>query len=229
MPLLERYKAVWNRLGVDDLRLGAFGQEVINAYNDGTRHYHNLDHLDDVLAKLDLAKDALEKSDEVTHLSARDKQIMFDMIELGLWYHDVVYDATAKDNEAQSCTMFLLHASKMEMGYRLQQDIGALIEATAHHKNARTLQERILTDCDLAILGANKETFEKYDKNIREEYSFVPAAAYKIGRRKVLAGFLDQERIFKTDAFHDLFEAQARENLITASTSPLQKILRKFT
>jgi predicted metal-dependent HD superfamily phosphohydrolase len=40
-----------------------------------------------------------------------------------------------------------------------------------------------------------------------------PDVIYKPGRKKVLAHFLQMERIYKTGIFFTMFEKQARQNL----------------
>ncbi|MEZ0261792.1 MAG: N-methyl-D-aspartate receptor NMDAR2C subunit [Alphaproteobacteria bacterium] len=219
MQLTERYAALWTRLGgTPDTVQGA---AVVSAYNGPGRYYHNETHLKDVLEKLDWAKGALEKSGEVKHLSSPEKQKMFDTIELALWYHDAVYDGKAKDNEERSRDSFLQHAEKSGIPADVKKEVAALIDLTKHHKNAKTLPERILTDCDLAILGAAPAAFKAYDEGIRKEYAHVPAAVYKGARRSVLKGFLDQPRLFKTDAFHAEYDAPARANLGQAVKNPV--------
>ena len=44
-------------------------------------------------------------------------------------------------------------------------------------------------------------------------YAHVEEAAFRAGRRRVLAGFLERPRIDVTPVFHDALEARARENL----------------
>ena len=68
-------------------------------------------------------------------------------------------------------------------------------------------------DIDLSILGEDKNTYEKYEENIRKEYIHVPKAMYKLGRKKLLKKFLAQERLFQTDIFFEKYEEQARVNI----------------
>lgn len=220
--LLIRYRALWQRFGVDDPALPAAGQRVIDAYHAPTRHYHDGAHLRDVLTKLDWARDAVQDT------TPEDRAQMFDIIELALWYHDVVYDATAKDNEAQSRDMMWTDARRFGLSDDIARTAADLIDLTAHHAQARTLPEKIMTDCDLAILGAHTAAFQKYDAGIRAEYAHVPAPLYQTVRRQVLKGFLDQPQIFKTEAFRTAFEAQARQNLRSATQSRRLGWLRRL-
>jgi len=211
--LEERFERLWQRFGITDPETRQAGLALLAAYDGPGRHYHNVTHLDSVLQQLDWAKKSLQETGELSMMTPEESNKMFDVIELALWYHDAVYDAKAKDNEAKSRDWFLSDAHEFGLGAALQQDIAALIDLTAHHKDAKTLPERILTDCDLAILGAAKPAFDAYDDGIAKEYAHVPAPAYATGRAAVLKGFLDQPQIFKTEAFRKAYEAQARQNL----------------
>lgn len=199
---------------------------VLDAYDDAARPYHNLTHLNDVLVKLDWAKEHVA----LDHIDTDTRARMFARIELALFYHDVIYDAKAKDNEAQSRDLFLQHAANFGMEPHDREAIARLIDITAKHTTATALDEQILCDCDLAILGADRETFDRYDRNIRIEYAHIPAAIWNVRRPGVLQHFLDQPRLYKTDAFHDRYDAQARDNLrhAIAPPSPLARLTRLF-
>jgi len=220
-PLLPRWQALWQRFGIENAGLAAAGQQVIDAYGEG-RYYHSQDHLASVLTELNWAKDALDKSGELSGLSTSERQELFDTVELALWYHDVVYDAKSRhgDNETQSRDLFLSDAEKFGLSVSVRQEIASLIDLTTHHKDAKTLTERLMTDCDLAILGASPAVFKKYDADIRKEYAHVPPDLYAIKRPEVLKGFLDQKPVFKTIAFQQKLEAQAEKNLENAITPP---------
>lgn len=208
--------------------LATAGDVLIAAYDAQGRAYHNKTHLQDVLQKLDWAREALPQSGDMGTMPVAEQHRLFDTIELALWYHDAVYDAKAADNEAKSRDLLLHDAKKFGLRPTIADAAGNLIELTADHKEARTLAERIIVDCDLSILGAPADIFSTYDRGIRQEYSHIPAPIYKAARRQVLAGFLNQPQIFKTTAFHDRLETAARENLRAATKPPLWQRLISF-
>jgi predicted metal-dependent HD superfamily phosphohydrolase len=216
-PLLSRWRALWQRLGVDDASLDDTGSNLLAAYSSAGRFYHSRKHLEDVFEKLDWAKTALIASGDLAEVPPEDRPLLFDTIELALWYHDAVYDPKQKDNEAKSRDLFLADAMRYGLPENLRTAAARLIDITASHKKAASLSEKVLCDCDLSILGAPKEAFSEYDANIRKEYAHVPEAAYKTARRHVLGGFLRQKPIFRTKAFQNRFEAQARQNLENAA------------
>jgi predicted metal-dependent HD superfamily phosphohydrolase len=218
--LPARYTELWQRLGVSHPDIATAGERLLTLYSDPARTYHNTAHLADVLAKLDWAKDALDKTGELAGLGATARQKMFDTIELALFYHDAVYDAHAKDNEAQSRDLIQRDAAAFGLDPAITKDAARLIDLTAHHGQAQALDEKIMADCDLAILGAAPEAFKKYDDGIRREYAHVPAPLYAAGRAKVLRGFLDAPPLFKTAAFAAQYDAPARRNLAHAVQAP---------
>lgn len=72
---------------------------------------------------------------------------------------------------------------------------------------------KIFLDLDLCILGTNNEKYRNYIRNIRKEYVFVPDKIYTKERIKILENFLNQEFIFKTERFQNLYEKMARKNI----------------
>lgn len=101
----------------------------------------------------------------------------------------------------------------------LKESVSALIAATISHRLPEVFPERLnaseiaaFLDLDMGILADSPSVYEKYSQQIREEYSHYPTEAYRLGRSKVLQGFLLHERIFlgpDTEAM----EQKARENI----------------
>lgn len=216
VSLHARFAALWQRFGVSHPDVAAAGERLLALYGSPARAYHNLVHLDDVLAKLDWAQSALMQSGEISGLDGAEKRRLFDTIELALFYHDAVYDAKAADNEAQSREMMKRDAEDFGLAADITADAARLIDLTAQHGTAARLDEKIMADCDLAILGADETVFKKYDADIRAEYAHVPAPLYAAGRAKVLRRFLDTPQLFKTAAFAAQYDAPARRNLAAA-------------
>jgi predicted metal-dependent HD superfamily phosphohydrolase len=81
------------------------------------------------------------------------------------------------------------------------------------HAISNNADTNLFTDADLSVLGESRDQYEKYCFQVRREYAIYPDIVYKPGRKKVISHFLQMERIFKTTAFSDRYEKQARENL----------------
>ena len=133
--------------------------------------------------------------------------------ELALWFHDAIYDVKRKDNESRSADW----ASSVVLAYGLPAECGervhALVMATCHDAVPRGTDQEIVVDVDLSILGARPERFDEYERQVREEYSWVPGIVFRSKRRKMLQELLKRSTIFCTEKFVRAYEAQARENL----------------
>lgn len=167
------------------------------------RHYHGWRHI------LHMRSLAALHAEFITHHDA-----VLAMID----FHDAIYDSRRTDNEQQSADL----ARTMLCG-RVPDDvldkICIGIMATARHTIPDDLpvtwQRDIafLLDADLAILGADEETFDDFDSNVRKEYAWVDDAAWRSGRSAVLRSFLERPQIYLTRPFQNLYEARARQNL----------------
>lgn len=173
--------------------------EVIERYTEEGRYYHNLAHLRACFEILD-------------HLPTQPTNQV--EIEMALWYHDLVYDTKAKDNEYQSGIIARSRLMKdLGMTANFTLCVFDLIMVTRHDRAPITPDAKALVDIDLSILGADPTTFAQYDEDIRREYSWVPPDAYRSGRAKVLNSFLERPFIYHTPYFKERYESQARVNL----------------
>ena len=197
MPDHREWLTMWNGLGVDapDERLY---EELLARYSSPERHYHTLRHLDECFARLAESRRLAEQPHE---------------IELALWFHDAVYDVRRQDNEVQSAAW----AEEISLGSGLTQRVATrirdLIVATKHDALPSSTDSRLLVDIDLAILGAPGERFDEYERQVRQEYAWVPDALFRGKRREILEAFLARPHIFGTDYFRSKYEARARINL----------------
>ncbi|CAM4035256.1 phosphohydrolase [Deinococcus marmoris] len=170
---------------------------ALPSYSEAGRAYHNADHVRAML-------DALES-----------RGVLTPALALAVWGHDLIYDARAGDNEERSAEVFNGWLVSQNAPADLQKEIHVLILATKHAAPPATRAEALLVDADLAILGASAADFAAYDAAIRQEYAHVSALLYRVGRKKILRGFLNRGQIYTTPEFAEL-EAQARWNLTGA-------------
>lgn len=176
--------------------------ELSGHYSEHRRHYHTLAHISACLSELEslvLTPDLRQR------------------IRLAIWFHDVIYDPAARDNETRSAEFFQKQALAAGMAHHLVQDVSCMIEATQRHEappGPNAYETSLLIDIDLAILGASPARFRLYDEAIRKEYAHVPAFLYGPKRKKILREFLDRRNLFSTPEFKEKYERQARENLL---------------
>lgn len=178
-------------------------RELSALYEAEGRHYHDLGHIEAMLA---LANDY--------KASLHDREA----VEAAIWFHDAIYDSRAKDNEARSADL----AEKKLAGRTDAQRLGritAMISATAMHELPQLGDENAIRDAalfldmDLAILGAPPDAFDAYEQAVRREYGWVEEPMWRAGRSAVLKNFLARPHIFHTEEFRQRFEAQARQNM----------------
>lgn len=167
-------------------------------YSHKKRHYHNLAHLENLIAQLEQVKTQIQD---------------WNAILFAVFYHDAIYKATKSDNELQSAELAKKRLTELNVPITIIQPVYDLIMATKGHTVSSANDINLFTDADLSILGFDWESYHTYARQIRNEYSIYPDLMYNPGRKKVLKHFLDMPRIFKTQFFYDKYELQAHINL----------------
>ena len=124
----------------------------------------------------------------------------------------------APDNEEQSAALFQTFASEMALPQSLTARVVELILMTKHHvevacTDQNSLDAALFLDMDMSILGADKDVYDAYARDIRREYIHVPEAAFCAGRAAVLRRFLSHPCIFSSTVMADQFESKARANI----------------
>lgn len=199
MPSIEHWRATWSALGVPITPEIADGYADLTArYAEPHRRYHTARHLDECFDKLA----------EIRALAPHPAEV-----ELALWFHDAIYDTRSADNEAKSAALADSTARAAGVPGDCAQRITALIMATKHAATPHDTDAKVLVDVDLAILAATTGRFDEYERQVREEYSWVPEVLYRTERKKILSDFLARPAIFSTRVFRERYERQARENL----------------
>ena len=193
---IDRWTALMTSLGLP--ASPATYTQLVEAYREPHRHYHTTRHIEDCFTKLD----------QLRALAVRPEEI-----ELALWFHDGVYLPYKSGNEEKSAEWAASFLGEAGASGKLIARIRELILATRHDAIANDHDTAILIDVDLSILGADRERYDAFEKDVRKEYRWVPRSLYRRERRRILASFLGRERIFMTDGFFERYEAQARGNL----------------
>lgn len=194
----SEWKTLCHRYTSDRELIQQLWQELEKAYTARSRHYHNLDH---IAYMLELADRYKVESTE------------FDLLLFAIFYHDIVYKSARSDNEEQSAVMAEARLRRLGISETDILTVKEMIIATKAHQEHKNGLINLLLDLDLAILGADEERYGRYSQGVRKEYSIYPDLIYKPGRRKVLQHFLSQDHIYKTRAFQEEFEENAKANL----------------
>lgn len=206
-PVLSRLKSKFGKkseLWGEMKNRNASGSEIEfweilkSPYYEPGRFYHNIDHINSMLAEKEEIKSLL---------------IDPEAVELAIWIHDRVYDTHASDNELRSADEGFEIMKKFDLSEFFCKYVHHYVLVTDHKTIPLNTDEKYIIDMDLAVLGKDISEFDEYENNIRKEYSWVPEETYRIERKKVLQYFLKREYIYHTEYFRNKYEVKARENL----------------
>jgi predicted metal-dependent HD superfamily phosphohydrolase len=194
---LERWKALLCRLGARS-GIEMLYDRLRGSYAEAHRTYHTFHHVRDCLAQLDKAR----------HIAEHPFQV-----EAALWFHDVICDPRAKDNEEQSAWWAECSLRKAGVSCKVALNVSKLILATRHRDVPSDADAALVVDIDLSILGRMASVFDEYERQIRQEYDYLSDAVFRKGRTAILRGFAARKVIYQTQFFRDRYEVPARENL----------------
>ncbi|PMB26142.1 hypothetical protein CEN47_16175 [Fischerella thermalis CCMEE 5319] len=176
----------------------AFSQ-LVAAYSTPGRYYHTLEHIYHVLSTIETLQN------QVQDLPA---------IQFAAWFHDVVYDTQAQDNEQRSASYAVEVLGSLQIPHSIIARVASLILGTKHHQvEPDDFDAQVFLDADLEILGSNPQRYHQYARLIRQEYLWMPDVEYATGRKQVLHQFLHRDRIYLTNLMFHKFESSARQNL----------------
>lgn len=172
--------------------------ELLARYAEPHRAYHTAQHLEECREHFDRARSLAADPGAV---------------QLALWFHDAIYDTRSAHNEEESAAWAVRVLAGAGAATRLQDSVRGMILATRHNAAPDSPDDALTVDIDLSILGAPESRFDAYEAQVRDEYSWVPAEAFRGARARILREFLARPRIYSTALFHDRFEVAARANL----------------
>ncbi len=182
----------------------ALERALRDAYAEPPRAYHSFAHVGEVLARYA----------EVPRWDAPVE------VALAVLFHDAVYVAGRTDNETKSAALARawIPAHLPALGADVGRVVALVLLTAAHGKLApgdpRVDHDAALfLDCDMAILGADPERFDAYERAIAAEYATLPRLVYAAGRRRFLGRLLASPAIYLSPFFRDRLEANARANL----------------
>lgn len=197
--LRTKWQTLTESLAPDRAASDATWDMLVRHYSEPHRAYHNLSHIMALLRHADANREYISSAATV---------------EFAIWFHDVIYDTRAKNNEERSAALARDAMRRMGIGDKLIASVESCILATQKHQLISGVPDLpLFLDLDLAILGAPDQVYRQYSEAIRAEYNWVPGPVYRLGRGKVLKHFAQRPTLFFTPAMAARFEAQARRNL----------------
>ena len=199
--LAARFEHLLAGMYVSTAAINAAWYELHRRYTGRNRHYHNFEHLANIFAVLDAAEEVWV-----------DRPVL----DLAVFYHDAVYSALRKDNEARSAQLAVDHLTVWGLAPARIERCRLLIEATLPHTLPAAVDDvdgRYFMDADLEALAWDWPRYLDYAQRIRREYWMYPGFMYRRGRKAVLSSFLERERFYLTDEYQRKWETAARANL----------------
>jgi len=169
---------------------------IIPAYTKD-RHYHTLRH---VISMLENIKDFKLGSFNDTS-----------KLELAIWFHDIIYDATSNNNEELSANQFSLFAEVIGLDEKIIKEVYWMIRVTTHKGTPQTRLEDIICDLDLREFANDRQKLNTIE--VRREFSHLSNEEWKFGRTMFVQSMLNKEFIYHTDEYRRLLEDTARNNL----------------
>ena len=170
-------------------------------YREPHRRYHGVAHLVHVVRRV---------GDLLASQAAGVAPGDGDAIVLAAWFHDAIYDPRAGDNERRSSDLAAQALHRLGVSQPLIDAVDRLVMATREHRPT-CLDEAVLLDADLAVLGAEPSVYDDYVAGVRAEYAHVGEEGWRTGRAQVLVRFLATP-VFTTPAAARR-NAQAAANL----------------
>jgi predicted metal-dependent HD superfamily phosphohydrolase len=177
-------------------------EDLLLRYSDGVREYHTLTHVQWGLARLE------DMRRELGNTCGIDWQI----VKFAYWFHDAIMDRST-DNEERSAELAKTVALKAGIAHMRALHAADLIRSTAHRTFPSEPDAAALVDADLSILGASSEAFDRYEHQVREEWSDVPEELFRKLRSDILTKFLERPTIYTSMYGQTHWESEAYANL----------------
>ncbi len=181
-------------------------ERLIERWQAEGRWHHNLNHLIDVLQRVDTL------APEMHHPEA---------VRMAAWYHGAIFDtsliteyrrAAGEDKEA-SAQLAREELTALGVPARTVEEIAQLICSLRGHAPARDgIDCQALSDADLGSLAAEPQKYRTYRDNVRREFAHIDLLDYIDARMCLIQKLLDRPSLFATPLAAQ-WEDAARENL----------------
>ena len=205
-PTPDNIRGVWEQLAgrycSDPALIDRFFNEIERKYTTTRRYYHNLQHIQALLAFCESYTAQLKDTT---------------VVAFSIFYHDIIYNVLRKDNEPRSAQLAVNRLQALSVPSEKIEQVKLYIEATQTHaitaSVTHTSDLQLFLDFDMSILGAPWAAYEAYTQQVRREYRIYPDKIYYPGRKQFLQHCLQTEHIFQTAVFRAVYEGRARENM----------------
>jgi len=179
---------------------------LVSAYSSPNRHYHTLEG--------HIAKGLISLEEIRLHRASHN----FNALQFAWFFHDSVFDPSAKDNEIQSADFAESIAKKMCVSDEFIQVVRDLIIVTHRPIIPQDLDECLIIDIDMENLGWNFDDFSEQTNLIRQELPDVSDSDFSKTTTDLFNSILKKDSVFLTPFFKEKYELSARKNLYKVLT-----------
>ncbi|MBD5402428.1 pantetheine-phosphate adenylyltransferase [bacterium] len=199
--LKKSFDDIVKNLGFDQEKSVEVFNKIIDTYDNPVRGYHDVKHIFSMLKNLD--EFILNNPNSIQNLNE---------FKFAILMHDYVNGTPNEVNESIAVAEKFINqiAPNHNSNY-----IKRVILATdySHNISKPSIDEMLIQDLDLSILGSNPVDYKEYANLIREQYSNLADDIFNNARKRILQNFLDKENIYNIDYFKTKYEVQARMNI----------------
>ena len=196
------------------------GESLLDRWSEPGRHFHNLRHLTDVLARVDeLAEETHEP----------------DLVRLAAWYHGAIFDAADgpsyahRGGEDERASAILARQELTDLGVppaAVDRVVDLVVALTRHNPSEEDFDCAVLCDADLAMLAAEPQRYKAYLAEVRAEYAHLPVEEFVKARIAILRRLEGRKKLFASP-LGAAWEESARQN-VAAELHRLEKELAKI-
>lgn len=196
------------------------GEELLDRWSEPGRHFHNLRHLTDVLARVDeLAEETHEP----------------DLVRLAAWYHGAVFDAAERASyahrggEDEQASAALARTELTALGVPepgVDRVVRLVVTLARHSPDREDFDCAVLCDADLAMLAAEPQRYKAYLEDVRAEYAHLPTEEFVRARIAILRRLVARDHLFASP-LGAAWEEPARQN-VSAELHRLEKELARL-
>ncbi len=209
-----RFQTLWRDCllpnAIDDST--AIYQQLVASYSEPQRVYHTLNHIEACLEVFDEAVSTLDDPNAV---------------ELSIWFHDVIFELCAKNNEQRSADHFMEITDGI-FDNALRNKVYHYIMATLHCGSEITdADSKVVVDIDLFSFALPWPDFLRDSDNVHREACHMSDEEFYQRQTGFQQTLLDRPRFFQSDYFYKKYENQARRNLADYFELVRQKLANK--
>jgi predicted metal-dependent HD superfamily phosphohydrolase len=196
------------------------GESLLDRWSEPGRHFHNLRHLTDVLARVD---ELVEETHEP------------DFVRLAAWYHGAVFDAADgpsyahRGGEDERASALLARRELTDLGlpeHAVDRVVDLVVALTRHSPAQGDFDCAVLCDADLAMLAAEPQRYKAYLAEVRAEYAHLPVEEFVKARIAILRRLEGRAKLYASP-LGAAWEESARQN-VAAELHRLEKELAKI-